>query len=75
MSEMIALSLTASLNFVASVLVEVWRVLQGSTVANVMSQSTGPAAYTTQRRAKPAVSAISMVGTLNTRASTFANMT
>lgn len=70
MSEMTALSSTAYLNFVASVLVEVWKVPQGSTAANVMSQSTGLVACITQRRVKQVVSVTSMVGSLNTRAIT-----
>ena len=65
MSEMIALSLMAFSNFVASVRVEVWKALQGSIAANVMSQSTGLVAYITQRRVKQVASATSMVGTPN----------
>ena len=67
MSEMIALSLMGFSNFVASVPVEVWKALQGSIVANVMSQSTGLVAYITQRKVKQVASATSMVGTPSAR--------
>ena len=67
---MLAMIAQFSMDFsssVVSVPAVAWKVPRGSTGANAMSLSTGLAGCTTQRRAKPVASAISMVRCLRIR--------